>query len=99
MTDDSLHDAVSEEQMTSSSDELARAPVSDQAMPTATPETFTVHSLCAGIGLRLILNIIVLNPVFFVMERAGTAYRHLFQVMKNKNYYFEQCYTVIILEF
>ena len=26
--------------------------------------------------------------VFFVMERANTAYRHLYQVMKNKNYCF-----------
>ena len=25
---------------------------------------------------------------FFVTVRAGTAYRHLFQVMKNENYYF-----------
>ena len=26
------------------------------------------------------------DSAFFVMERVGTAYRHLFQVMKNKNY-------------
>jgi len=27
------------------------------------------------------------NQCFFVMERAGTAYLSLFQVMKNKKYY------------
>ena len=28
------------------------------------------------------------QSVLFVMERAGTAYRHFFQVVKNKSYYF-----------
>jgi len=27
-----------------------------------------------------------IETVLFVMERSGAAYRHLFQVMKNKNY-------------
>jgi len=35
------------------------------------------------------------NQYLFLIERAGTAYRHLFQVMKNKNYYFQQCYTIL----
>ena len=29
-----------------------------------------------------------IRQCFFVTVRAGTAYRHLFQVMKNRNYYF-----------
>jgi len=37
-------------------------------------------------GLRSVL--------FIVMELAGMAYGHLFQVMKNKDYYLQQCYTI-----